>query len=256
MQWYYATGGQQKGPLNETEFDEAVRNGTIKPDTLVWRQGLANWQAYSAVGGTSAAPEGTSGDDTEVCAMSGKRYPKREMLQYEGKWISAEHRDAYFQRMREGVSLPGTFVYGGFWRRFLAKFLDGLILGTVGVGINVLCAVIMFGTGNYVTGIENVGPASFIVYQLVTTGIGIVLGIAYAVFFIRRYSATPGKMALGLKLVRPDGSPLSVGRIIGRHFAEWINAFTLLIGYIIAAFDDEKRALHDRICDTRVIKVR
>jgi uncharacterized RDD family membrane protein YckC len=80
--------------------------------------------------------------------------------------------------------------------------------------------------------------------------------IGYEVFFVRKYDATPGKMAMGLKILRPDGSKLSVGRIIGRYFASIISALILLIGYIMAAFDEEKRALHDRLADTRVIKTK
>jgi hypothetical protein len=34
-----------------------------------------------------------------------------------------------------------------------------------------------------------------------------------------------------------------------------LSSLTLAIGYIMAAFDDEKRSLHDRICDTRVIRL-
>jgi uncharacterized RDD family membrane protein YckC len=61
-------------------------------------------------------------------------------------------------------------------------------------------------------------------------------------------------MALGLKVVRSDGTKLSNGRIVGRYFAELVSLLVLWIGYIMAAFDDQKRALHDMICDTRVIK--
>jgi uncharacterized RDD family membrane protein YckC len=93
-------------------------------------------------------------------------------------------------------------------------------------------------------------------FQAISTLTNITLAIIYAVFFISRYSATPGKMAVGLKLVRSDGSPLSTGRIIGRYFSEWLSSIILFIGYIIAAFDEEKRALHDRICDTRVIRAK
>jgi uncharacterized RDD family membrane protein YckC len=70
------------------------------------------------------------------------------------------------------------------------------------------------------------------------------------------YGATPGKMALGLKIVRPDGGPISAGRAVGRYFAEILSALTLMIGYMMAGWDSEKRALHDRIADTRVIKTR
>jgi uncharacterized RDD family membrane protein YckC len=51
-----------------------------------------------------------------------------------------------------------------------------------------------------------------------------------------------------------DGGKVSYGRAVGRHFAKYLSSFTLGIGYIMAGIDDEKRALHDRICNTRVIK--
>jgi uncharacterized RDD family membrane protein YckC len=40
---------------------------------------------------------------------------------------------------------------------------------------------------------------------------------------------------------------------VGRYFAHMLSAFTLYIGYMMAGWDEEKRALHDRICDTRVV---
>jgi uncharacterized RDD family membrane protein YckC len=241
MQWYYAIGDQRHGPVEHAEFERLVSSGTVKSDTLVWRQGMANWQAYSAVAGTGV---GTGGgvaggapvvdDGTEVCAVSGKRYPRREMINYEGKWISAEHRDEYFQRMREGVAqpgegaVPGPFGYGGFWRRFLARVLDGMVQGVGGM-----------------MAVQGLMQLFFVA-----------IGILYDVFFIRKYDATPGKMALGMKLLRTDGSKLSIGRIIGRHFAHIISGLPLAIGYIVAGFDDQKRTFHDRICDTRVVKTR
>jgi uncharacterized RDD family membrane protein YckC len=266
MQWYYAVNGQRMGPVSEIEFQKLVQDGTIKSDTLVWRQGFSNWQPYSTVAPAAGAPArgdpsagGPVGsvDETEICAVSGKRYPKSQMIQYEGKWISAEHRDEYFQRMREGVTQPGHFVYGGFWVRFLAKFLDGLILWVCSAAFNAVLALFFFKSANFLRpDMHGVSLPSLFAYQGLSMAISIIIGLSYAIFFIRRFDATPGKMALGLKLVRADGSSLSVGRIVGRHFAEWISGMILLIGYIMAGFDDEKRALHDRICDTRVIKAR
>jgi len=267
MEWYYAVGGQRVGPVAPADFETLVRNGVIKTDTLVWRQGMANWQAYGtiaggaapvAAGGAEAVATGVATDDgTEVCAASGKRYPRREMIQFEGKWISAEHRDAFFQRMREGVAQPGQFVYAGFWVRFLAKFLDGIIINVVCIVLNMLLAVLLLGSMNYFTAKAEPGNlAPFLIFQAVTMVLNTAIGLGYAIFFIRKFSATPGKMALGLKLVRADGSPLTVGRIVGRYFSEVVSSIILFIGYIMAGFDEEKRALHDRICDTRVIKAR
>ena len=61
-------------------------------------------------------------------------------------------------------------------------------------------------------------------------------------------------MALGLKVIRSDGARITYGRAVGRFFAENLSGLILCIGYIMVAFDGEKRALHDHICDTRVVK--
>jgi uncharacterized RDD family membrane protein YckC len=257
MQWYYAVGDQRHGPVEHAEFERLVSSGAIRSDTLVWRQGMSEWQAYSAVvGGGSTA---TAVDDgTEVCAVSGKRYPRREMVNYEGKWISAEHRDEYFQRLREGVAqpgegaVPGPFGYGGFWRRFLARILDGFVQSLVLVPIAFIFGFYAATSGKMQP--DNAG--TMVMMQVLIQGFSVVIGLLYDIFFIRKYDATPGKMALGVKLLRADGSKLSMGRIIGRYFAHIISALPLCIGYIVAGFDDEKRAFHDRICDTRVVKTR
>ncbi|MBV9463243.1 MAG: RDD family protein, partial [Verrucomicrobiae bacterium] len=80
------------------------------------------------------------------------------------------------------------------------------------------------------------------------------VGVAYNVWFLGRFGATPGKMACGLRVIRPDGEPITYWRALGRTFAEFVSQITLMVGYVIIAFDPEKRGLHDRICDTRVIR--
>jgi uncharacterized RDD family membrane protein YckC len=84
--------------------------------------------------------------------------------------------------------------------------------------------------------------------------VGVVIGASYEGFFVSRVGATPGKMALGLKVIRPNGGPVTLGRAIGRYFAKWLSSMALCIGYIIVGFDAEKRGMHDMIVDTRVVK--
>ena len=257
MQWYYANGGQRQGPISQADFDQLVRSGQIKGSTLVWQQGMPNWVPYETLSGGAASAAGAD-PDTEVCAVSGKRYPRREMIQYEGKWISAEHRDEFFQRLREGVAVPGgaavpgPFGYGGFWLRFVARFVDGIILGVVGMVTGMIIGF-AFGAAGALRGGDK---AMFLLMQVVVQGVSIAIGILYEVLFVRKYDATPGKMVLGLKILRPTGEKLSAARIVGRYFAQWLSTLPLLFGYIMAGFDDEKRALHDRVCDTRVIRTR
>jgi uncharacterized RDD family membrane protein YckC len=78
--------------------------------------------------------------------------------------------------------------------------------------------------------------------------------ISYETIMIGRFGATLGKMAVGIRVVKSDGSRVGYGRAFGRYFAKIVSLLTLLIGYIMAGFDSQKRALHDYICDTRVIK--
>ena len=62
--------------------------------------------------------------------------------------------------------------------------------------------------------------------------------------------------ALGLRIVRADGTQLSFGRATARHFLKFMITplVPLAIGYLMAAFTDRKRALHDVLADTLVIR--
>jgi len=247
MEWFYANGGNRTGPVTPLAFESLVRDSIVKPETLVWAKGMADWLPYGQVVA-----------DTAICASAGGRHWQRDMVPYEGKFISAEHKDQFFQRLREGVTQPGQMAYAGFWLRFLAKVVDMIVGWVIGTVINLGLAMLFF--GNFIFMPKATDPAvmgRFFAYNGTSFLVGLTVGIVYNWFFLSRYAGTPGKLAVGLKIVRSDGSPLSTGRIIGRYFAEWISGlFTLGIGYIMAGFDDERRALHDRICDTRVIKSR
>ena len=48
MNWFYSEGGAQKGPVDDAAFRALVANGTIRPDTLVWHEGMADWLPLSA----------------------------------------------------------------------------------------------------------------------------------------------------------------------------------------------------------------
>jgi uncharacterized RDD family membrane protein YckC len=130
----------------------------------------------------------------------------------------------------------------------LALFIDGLITGVVTVPIFL---VIGFSFGGFRSfDAENPSTAGgFVLGYLVM----LALYFAYNVWFVSQKGGTPGKLVLGLRVVTVDGRNLTVGRAIGRYFALMLSGFTFYIGFIIAAFDPEKRALHDHLCGTRVI---
>jgi TM2 domain-containing membrane protein YozV len=49
--WYYAEGAEQRGPLPGDQFRQLVHAGAIHPETLVWREGMANWSPAGTIPG-------------------------------------------------------------------------------------------------------------------------------------------------------------------------------------------------------------
>jgi len=254
MQWYYVLNGARLGPVTQEQFDQLAQSRAITPETLVWRAGMAAWQP---LGQALAQPAPDA--DSAICAVSGKVYPKRDMLEYNGQWISAEHKDEFFQRLREGVPQQGEMRYMGFWIRFLAWFIDWLCMIAINTVIGVVFMFLMLAVGgSESTFRENGGKTAlsgaFIAILILRLIVQIAAGFGYVIFFIRRFDATPGKLAIGAKLLRSNGDKLSVCRIIGRELSRIVSAAPFLIGYMMAGWTDQKCALHDYMCDTRVIK--
>ena len=262
MPWYYAEGATQKGPVTDEQFTDLVRDGNVRADTLVWREGMANWQPYSSVAEPppaapppvfSPAPTTAPVSATEVvCHECGTVVPKENAIQYGSIWVCANCKPVFVQKLREGARVPvsvapGQLDYAGFWIRFAAKFIDGLILGVV------VLLPIMILSFRQTTGSSTNLRTELIFQGIINLGY-FMANLAFNTFFVGRFGATPGKMACSLRIVRSDGSKVSYGRALGRAFAEILSGMLCYIGYIIAAFDDQKRALHDHMCDTRVVR--
>lgn len=249
MQWYYAEAGRQAGPVDDEAFHGLVAAGRIAPDTLVWSPGMTNWQPYRTLGSAPAEipapPNFTLNGAMPLCSECGRPYPPDDLVAFGNSLVCASCKPLFTQKLREGVALAGRHHYAGFWIRFLAVFVDGLILAVVSLFYSPFISM---------AGLDAHDPTRVFVVFGILTAIGFLIRMAYETWFIGRFGATPGKMVCHLKVVRPDGRPLTYQRSLGRFCAKTLNDFTLLIGYIICGFDDEKRALHDRICDTRVVK--
>ena len=240
MIWYYQQENQQRGPVSDSDLDELLRSGTIRPETMVWREGMPNWTSYAQAKGGAANPAGTI-----VCSECGRPFPPGDVIQYGDRHICAACKPAFMQKVREGVpTMVGALDYAGFWIRFAAYFVDSIINGILGALIGFVLGMAM----------QPTTPEATFQVQIISTAFGFVVGLAYFVFFNGKYGATPGKMVCGIKIVTAEGEPIGYPRALGRYFAAILSGLICAIGYIMAAFDDEKRALHDRICSTRVVK--
>jgi uncharacterized RDD family membrane protein YckC len=199
--------------------------------------------------------------DTRYCSECGRPWLLDELARFGDRLVCPVCKNSYVQKLREGVAPAAAgYQFAGFWIRFVAILLDGIILVVVGSVIN----AVLF--GSMMPRMARIRPdttpeemLSVMGPMLGIFGLSFLLNTAiqccYEAFFISRLGATPGKMALSLKVVRPDGGPISFGRAVGRYFGKFLSYMTLSIGFIIAGFDSQKRALHDMICDTRVVRV-
>ena len=156
------------------------------------------------------------------------------------------------QTSTAAVSYAPQVAYGGFWIRFVAAFLDGLL-----VEIVVLPVSFALGAGIGLAGgaVSMPDMGRQIVAAIAGMAFGLLVSWLYeAVMESSEKQATFGKMLLGLVVTDEAGNSISFARASGRHFAKYISGFTLCIGYIMAGFTARKQALHDMIAGTLVVR--
>lgn len=268
MNWYYAQDGQQRGPCTPEQLAELAAQGLINDTTLVWHEGLAGWQPWGTVkpAGENPAPAAAppaaaglslAGRPPEAqpgqvrCAECGGLFAEEAVVRFGPQAVCAACKPVFLQRLREGVQQPQEIVLATIWQRFLADFVDGLIFMVPFFVLGVVFGAtgpVFLGTGGTGTG------ASVILVQVLMQAVFFGGAILYNGLLIGKYGYTPGKKALGLRVVLADGSPIGYGRAFGRAAAEILSGMACYIGYLIAFFDKEKRSLHDHICNTRVVK--
>lgn len=88
--WYYAQGGEQRGPVSEEDLSTLVRRGEVGPDTLVWRDGMEQWAAARSSLPGSMIPQGWV-DGLSAPAQQGFGQPTRIETGDSG----FEHSDTY-----------------------------------------------------------------------------------------------------------------------------------------------------------------
>ena len=252
--WYYHQNGTNQGPIQVADLQGLVESRVISPDTLVWTEGLDTWVPYHSSTAVPSSFSGAAPAVTHVCAECKKSFREEDMLQYENSWVCATCKPIFFQRVKEGVVPVGQLNYARIGLRFAAVFVDGIMIWLVFLILLWPIYATMFSAFLHITpGHPPTLPKFSVGYRFYQYAVTYGLPAAYEIFFIGAYGATLGKMLMKVKVVMPDGGRVSYARATGRHFAKILSGIILYIGYLMAFWDDEKRALHDRICTTRVI---
>lgn len=136
--------------------------------------------------------------------------------------------------------VPEIATYVGFWRRFVAFFIDSLILGIIGYAF--------FG------GVSQVNTQEGVSISVSYTGWKSVIPLIYYFVFWVWLAATPGKLVMGIKIVEEGGKKLSIKGALLRIIGYILSAVVFFIGFIWIAFDKKKQGWHDKIAGTYVVR--
>jgi uncharacterized RDD family membrane protein YckC len=211
--------GREYGPVTLDELKNWIRDGRVGRQTQIWRSDLNTWLAAS---------------------------------QYQ----ELQSEIAHLKPSATGAD--GEFEPVGFWPRFGALLVDGIVIYAAFWVLWSFLAKFLGWPNEIkpptVTGefkLDDFVP--MIMLGVKQTILSLSLRLIYEVSLNGRYGATLGKMIVGAKIVRLDGSPLGYKYAFFRYLGRIVSDMTCYIGYLIVAFREDKRALHDLIVGTRVI---
>lgn len=141
--------------------------------------------------------------------------------------------------------------YVGFWRRFAAIFIDGIVVWVLQIPVNLIFAGAAAPSINdpyNATAAAGIGLGSMVA--------SIAVSVLYWVVFQGKYGQTLGKKALGIKVVDVNGKTPSMMTFFLREIiGKFVSGIILLIGYLMVIWDGKKQGLHDKIAGTFVVRV-
>lgn len=139
------------------------------------------------------------------------------------------------EQQHDSIFPEKNVQYAGFFTRFVAALIDGIILFVV----IMIVTYFISGTlaGNTLTGILNLA-----------------INVTYhAGLESSNKQATLGKSVMDIKVINEEGGRISFGQGLGRFFGKYLSALILLIGYLMVIWDRKKQGLHDKLAATYVV---
>lgn len=223
-EWFYVEAGEQRGPVSATELAALHAAGRIVPATLLWREGWADWRPLSGVW-------------TEVGLTMPAALPP----------TLPPSPPAVAAAQVAPSQAAASVTYAGFWRRWAALIVDGLVLAIPLLLVTVLIAIPIGLTSDSA---EQAGLAAQGIYYLMYL---VAAPLYYAGMESSAWQATLGKRLVGIKVCDHHGTRLGFAHALGRWAAATLSYLTLYVGFLLAAFTERKQALHDFIAGTVVV---
>jgi len=178
------------------------------------------------------------------CARCQTPYCRSCLVEIQGRPYCATCKSEQLLDVRSGVSV-GTLDYAGFWKRFGAIFIDGLV---VNIPIYIAFLVIAFAASD-----TKGQPHPLIAFAGIP--LMFVQMIYEGIMLSSKDGQTLGKIAMRLRVVRPDGSSITSGQAWGRAAMRLVLGCLWIVDYIPVFFTAEKTTLHDMVAGTRVVEI-
>jgi uncharacterized RDD family membrane protein YckC/Tfp pilus assembly major pilin PilA len=211
-EFYIRRDGKEFGPYPANVLVAAIARGKVQSTDLVRAEGTADW-----VPAATAWPEPAPATAVVGAAAGAGAAAAAAVNPYRAPTAPVE------------VPSDDDLPYGGFWARFAAAAIDGLVLW---VPAMLLSLIPLFG---------------FIASTVLSW-------LYYAKMESGERGATLGKRALKLQVVSADdGGQIGFGRATGRYFGRYVSMLILGIGYLMQPFTARKQTLHDMMSDTVVV---
>lgn len=191
--------------------------------------------------------------DLTTCSRCNKQFCPNCIITLRGAPVCAGCKGAMVQDVKSGT-VEGELDLAGRGARLGAAIIDGLTLG-------VPMMIVFFIAGMSVAGSASAqGSATLPVwFVFLQYGLPLILTVTYEGWMLSTFNGkTLGKMALGIKVVAPDGGPLTPGQAWGRGLARGLMNLTQILGLvsILFVFSKPRTTLHDRIAKTRVVSAK
>ncbi|MDY0021511.1 RDD family protein [Arenimonas caeni] len=228
VMWYYVDRAHDRhGPITAEALARAFREGRVQRDSLVWREGMTQWEPLESHLQELPAPPPAA-----PVPVAPPTAPPQTAAQAPVA-TDIDH-----------------VVDAGFIRRLGAFIIDNMLLGTAYYAVLMVGMVVM---AVAVAGATDGGAVA-------ATG-AVLMALAYAVMSYFYYvgmersklQATVGKLALGIKVVDADGRRLGWGKASARWAGSLVSYLILYFGFFMAGWTRRKQALHDLMAGTYVV---
>ena len=191
------------------------------------------------------------------CSRCERAFCRNCVVALRGQYYCAGCKLDHVRDIQSGTE-AGRLELASVARRFGAMWVDSLLVALVLVPP--LVAIVgldgMFGAG---AGRPASPESSFLVtgaWGLFMIA-GVVLAIVYEGLMLQSRGRTLGKMAVGIKVVTPEGGDISARQAWGRAVVRQVFfSYCAAVNYLPALFTRERTAVHDLACKTRVVRFR